>query len=97
MAESRSNEVRWQNRPCDRWAFRHRGRPSPAVWPPKARASSPPQRGADAEFEGIEADFTNPASPSAVVAEIIARAGRLDVLVNNAGMMQESPGRGYEP
>jgi meso-butanediol dehydrogenase/(S,S)-butanediol dehydrogenase/diacetyl reductase len=48
------------------------------------------QRGADPEFEGIAADFLDPASPARVVAELIERAGRLDVLVNNAGMMQES-------
>ena len=48
------------------------------------------QRGADAEFEGIEADFTNTATPARVVGEVMARAGRLDVLVNNAGMMQEA-------
>lgn len=48
------------------------------------------QRGKDAEFEAIEADFTDPACPAQVVAEIVARAGRLDVLVNNAGVMQEA-------
>ena len=48
------------------------------------------QRGQDAGFEGIEADFTDPVSPAKVVGEVIARAGRLDVLVNNAGMMQEA-------
>lgn len=48
------------------------------------------QRGADAEHEGIEADFTDPASPAQVVARVIDRAGRLDLLVNNAGMMQEA-------
>lgn len=48
------------------------------------------QRGADAEFEAIEADFTDTAAPARVMAEIVARAGRLDVLVNNAGMMQEA-------
>lgn len=48
------------------------------------------QRGQDTEFEGIEADFTDTASPDKVLAEVIARAGRLDVLVNNAGMMQEA-------
>lgn len=47
------------------------------------------QRGPDDEFDAIPADFTDPASPDRVVAEVIARAGRLDVLVNNAGMMQE--------
>ena len=48
------------------------------------------QRGADAEFEGLEADFTDTACPERVVAEVVARAGRLDVLVNNAGLMQEA-------
>jgi len=48
------------------------------------------QRGADHEFPWILADFTDPAIPAQVVAEVVDRAGRLDVLVNNAGMMQES-------
>lgn len=48
------------------------------------------QRGADPEFEGVKADFTDEESPARIVAEVVARAGRLDVLVNNAGMMQEA-------
>ncbi len=48
------------------------------------------QRGAELELEGITADFTDPDSPRCVVDAVIAKAGRLDVLVNNAGMMQES-------
>ena len=48
------------------------------------------QRGRDAVFEGIAADFADPAGPASVVGEVIARAGRLDVLINNAGMMQEA-------
>jgi meso-butanediol dehydrogenase/(S,S)-butanediol dehydrogenase/diacetyl reductase len=48
------------------------------------------QRGSDEEFPGLEADFIDPDSPAQVVAEVIARTGRLDVLVNNAGMMQEA-------
>ena len=48
------------------------------------------QRGTDGEFEGIAADFADPDSPEQVIAQVIARAGRLDVLVNNAGLMQEA-------
>lgn len=48
------------------------------------------QRGADPEFEGIEADLADPATPEQVVGEIVSRAGRLDILVNNAGFMQEA-------
>ena len=48
------------------------------------------QRGSAPEFEGITADFTDPASPAQVIKEVTARAGRLDVLINNAGMMQEA-------
>lgn len=48
------------------------------------------QRGADAEFNSIAADFTDPQAPQRIMAELIDRAGRLDVLVNNAGMMQQA-------
>lgn len=48
------------------------------------------QRGEDTEFHGIAADFTDPDSPAQVIDDVIAQAGRLDVLVNNAGMMQEA-------
>ena len=48
------------------------------------------QRGADAEFEALTADFTDPATPARIVAETVERAGRLDILINNAGMMQEA-------
>ncbi|MCP9482561.1 SDR family oxidoreductase [Shimia sp. CNT1-13L.2] len=47
------------------------------------------QRGADPENEWIEADFLDPATPERLVAEVIRRFGRLDVLVNNAGLMRE--------
>ncbi|MCW3780220.1 SDR family NAD(P)-dependent oxidoreductase [Defluviimonas salinarum] len=48
------------------------------------------QRGPDAEFEGIAANFADSACPARVVGEVVERAGRLDVLVNNAGVMQEA-------
>lgn len=48
------------------------------------------QRGTDARFHGITADFTDPDCPARVVDQVIAQAGRLDVLVNNAGVMQEA-------
>lgn len=48
------------------------------------------QRGRDERFEGIAADFANPVDPDRVLAEVAERAGRLDVLVNAAGMMQEA-------
>lgn len=48
------------------------------------------QRGHDPEFEAIEADLSDPASPAHVISQILARSGRLDVLVNNAGMMREA-------
>lgn len=48
------------------------------------------QRGADAEFECVAADFADPSSATAAVAEVARRAGRLDVLVNNAGVMEQA-------
>jgi NAD(P)-dependent dehydrogenase (short-subunit alcohol dehydrogenase family) len=38
------------------------------------------------EFEFIQADITDPASPGKLVEETVRRRGRLDVLVNNAGV-----------
>lgn len=48
------------------------------------------QRGSCDEFENIVADFTDLHSPERVVTELIEQAGKLDVLINNAGMMQEA-------
>ena len=48
------------------------------------------QRGEDDEFNAIAADFSDPTTPERVVTAVIEQAGRLDVLVNNADMMQES-------
>ncbi|MEL7258002.1 MAG: SDR family oxidoreductase [Pseudomonadota bacterium] len=46
------------------------------------------QRGPSAH-EDIAADFADPKSPAAVIEEVKARAGALDVLINNAGVMRE--------
>ncbi len=54
------------------------------------------QRGAS-EFETITADFTDPAAPEAVIASVIERTGRLDVLVNNAGIMREGTAEEMTP
>lgn len=48
------------------------------------------QRLAAPDFETIEADLDDAEAARHVVDEVAARAGRLDVLVNNAGMMQEA-------
>ena len=48
------------------------------------------QRGEDDEFEAMTTDFTDPIQPAQVVAQVTQKAGQLDVLVNNAGMMQEA-------
>lgn len=55
------------------------------------------QRGRDDAGECIRADLADPASPAAVVAEAVARAGRLDVLVNNAGVMTQAPAGSLAP
>ncbi|MGC2939611.1 MULTISPECIES: SDR family NAD(P)-dependent oxidoreductase [unclassified Brevibacterium] len=48
------------------------------------------QRGADEEFPSIAVDLSDPASAESAVAEVVERSGALDILVNCAGMMQES-------
>ena len=47
------------------------------------------QRGPAEGFQSIAADFADTGAPAAVISEVIAEAGRLDVLVNNAGLMLE--------
>ena len=46
------------------------------------------QRG-EAAHEVIPADFADPATPEKVIAHIAQAAGRLDILINNAGVMRE--------
>ncbi|WP_436371614.1 SDR family NAD(P)-dependent oxidoreductase [Cytobacillus sp. BC1816] len=48
------------------------------------------QRGEDDELDWIAADFSDPHTPEQIIKEVITRTGRLDVLINNAGMMLES-------
>jgi meso-butanediol dehydrogenase/(S,S)-butanediol dehydrogenase/diacetyl reductase len=48
------------------------------------------QRGMDNDFESIAVDFTVPADAGNAINSVIASAGQIDVLVNNAGVMQEA-------
>lgn len=47
------------------------------------------QRGSDPAHEEINANLADIDAPERVIAEVVARAGQLDVLVNNAGVMEE--------
>ncbi|MGR3452414.1 SDR family NAD(P)-dependent oxidoreductase [Pseudooceanicola sp.] len=55
------------------------------------------QRGADDEFDSVSADFADPAAPQTVIEAVTDRAGRLDVLVNNAGMMPDATAEEMTP
>ncbi len=48
------------------------------------------QRGEDFHFEHVCTDFSNPQSAVDTIGQVIAKAGQLNVLVNNAGIMQET-------
>ena len=48
------------------------------------------QRGTCNEYPSIEADFALEDTAQSVVKQVIEETGRLDVLINNAGMMVES-------
>ena len=48
------------------------------------------QRGYDPNFEHITADLADPDSPQRIINHVIEKAGQLNVLVNNAGIMQEA-------
>jgi NAD(P)-dependent dehydrogenase (short-subunit alcohol dehydrogenase family) len=47
--------------------------------------------GLGARAEVFGADLTDPAAPEQLVAEVAARLGRLDVLVNSAAIMERTP------
>ena len=47
------------------------------------------QRGEDPEFEHVRADFADMDAPARIIEDVVTNSGRLDVLVNNAGLMQE--------
>ena len=47
------------------------------------------QRGNAESFHTLTADFADPKVPQQIIEQVIEHAGRLDVLVNNAGMMLE--------
>lgn len=47
------------------------------------------QRGDDPKNESLTADFLDPTAPQEVIEEVITRTGRLDILINNAGLMRE--------
>lgn len=48
------------------------------------------QRESDPVHESLIADLSGPAAPAQVIGEVVAAGGRLDVLVNNAGIMREA-------
>jgi meso-butanediol dehydrogenase/(S,S)-butanediol dehydrogenase/diacetyl reductase len=48
------------------------------------------QRLASSDFESIEADLSDADAPAEVIEALVTTAGRLDTLVNNAGMMLEA-------
>ncbi len=48
-------------------------------------------RGAGHEVHAIQADITDPAVCTAAVEALAERAGRIDVLVNNAGVIRDNP------
>ena len=48
------------------------------------------QRGKDDLYESISVDLADPSAPQNVIDQVIRQYGRLDVLVNNAGIMQEA-------
>ncbi len=48
------------------------------------------QRGHDSEHDGIEANLLDPDAPRKILSKVLEQSGQLDLLVNNAGMMQQA-------
>ena len=48
------------------------------------------QRGEDREFEAVAVDIGNSDAANGAVNAVVSKAGRLDILINNAGVMQEA-------
>ena len=55
------------------------------------------QRQADEACEHVLADLADPAAPAEIVQEVTNRHGRLDILINNAGLMLEGTVLEMEP
>ncbi len=54
-----------------------------------ARVVTAQRRSAEG-FETIEADLSDPSAPQQIISNCVALAGRLDILINNAGLMEEA-------
>ena len=48
------------------------------------------QRSTDSNFDCIQVDLADPIAVQSIIDHVIDKTGRLDVLVNNAGIMQEA-------
>ncbi len=49
------------------------------------------------EVLAVRSDLALPGQPSAVIAQMIERFGRLDLIVNNAGLVRSTPKEAFEP
>lgn len=48
------------------------------------------QRTEAEDFETVSADLANASAPAQIIDQVVATAGRLDILINNAGVMYEA-------